>query len=388
MNEHPEAAEPPAPPLASRPLAAADARTVLVVAPTPMTGPGTALSFALTDLAERAAGYASRASGDGTRAAYGSAWKMYAVWCDAHQRQPLAGDPAQVALYLTQRAEDGLAVSSLKVARAAIRAAHRLAGVSLDLADPRLALVMEGITRSKGTRPTRQAAPVMPDLLRRLLAALPAPNTPAAAAPALAARHRAMLLLGFGAALRRSEIVALTIGDIAVVDGRGLTVLIRRAKGDQQGKGRTLAIWANHREPDFCPVAAMAAWMAFRVTAADCLAPPAPPALSAAALAANRPLFCGVSSSGVLSGQAMSDKIVARLIKQAGALAGVDPRRLSGHSLRRGLLTTAGDLQLPLIDLMRQSRHKSVDTALGYIEAADIWRNNITEPVFGGRKPG
>ena len=100
---------------------------------------------------------------------------------------------------------------------------------------------------------------------------------------------------------------------------------------------------------------------------------------------ADRPLFCGVSSAGTLQGGAMADKIVARLLKQAAANAGLDPDRFTGHSLRRALLTAAGDLQLPLVDLMRQSRHTSVATALGYIEAGDAWRNNITEAVFGGR---
>ena len=99
---------------------------------------------------------------------------------------------------------------------------------------------------------------------------------------------------------------------------------------------------------------------------------------------AEKPLFCGITSAGAMMTEAMSDKIVARLMKQACTLAGLDPRKFSGHSLRRGLLTTAGDLQLPLVDLMRQSRHKSVDTALSYIESGDAWRNNITEPVFGG----
>lgn len=51
-------------------------------------------------------------------------------------------------------------------------------------------------------------------------------------------------------------------------------------------------------------------------------------------------------------------------------------------SRRRGLLTNAGHLQLPLVYVMRQSRHKSVVTATGYIEDSDAWRNNITEPVF------
>ena len=356
----------------------------------------------LDDLSDRAALYAASSSGPGTQAAYRSAWKAYSKWCADIGREPLSGDPGLLALYLTKRAEDGLAVSSLQVARAAIRAAHRLAGVSLDLDDPRLSLVMEGIVRTHGVRPRRQAAPAVPDVLRRLLTALPASNTPEAAAPALAARHRAMLLIGFGAALRRSEIVALTIGDIEVVDSRGLSVLVRRSKTDQHGRGRTIAIWANHRDPEFCPVTAFEAWMAFRSAAPDWTQPPVaaePPALpphnveasrtsqvpqASQAWRAERPLFCGVTSAGGLMTEAMSDKIVARLMKQACLLAGLDPKKFSGHSLRRGLLTTAGDLQLPLVDLMRQSRHKSVDTALSYIESGDAWRNNITEPVFGG----
>jgi hypothetical protein len=67
------------------------------------------------------------------------------------------------------------------------------------------------------------------------------------------------------------------------------------------------------------------------------------------------PLFRGVTGAGAPMGAAMSDKIVARLMKQAG----VDPERFSEPSPRRGLLATAGDLQLPLIDLMHQSRHVS-----------------------------
>jgi integrase len=278
-------------------------------------------------------------------------------------------------------------VSSLNVARAAIRAAHRLAGVPLDLADPRLALVMEGISRSQAGRPRRQAAAAVPELLRRLLAALPAPNTPPAAAPALAARHRAMLLLGFGAALRRSELVALRLGDVTVVENRGLSVVVRQSKTDQHGKGRTLAIWANPREPEFCPLAAFERWLELRTAAPDCTPPaagPGSPPLPASAWHAERQLFCGITPSGGLTGRPMADKIVARLLKQAALLAGLDPAQFAGHSLRRGLLTAAGDLQLPLIDLMRQSRHRSVATALTYVEAGDAWRNNITAPVFGG----
>ncbi len=111
-------------------------------------------------------------------------------------------------MYATRRANDGVAVSTLRVDLAAVRTAHLLAGVPLDMRHPHLAMVVEGITRSRGTRPGRQAVPAVPDVLQVMLAACPPPGT------ALGARDRAMLLLGFGAALRRSELVALQLRDV------------------------------------------------------------------------------------------------------------------------------------------------------------------------------
>ena len=95
-----------------------------------------------------------------------------------------------------------------------------------------------------------------------------------------------------------------------------------------------------------------------------------------------RPLFCGMSKAGRLSGTALSDKAVARLVKQAAEAAGLDPERYSGHSLRAGLATAAGDQGAGLADLMRQTRHKSTEVALGYLRPADLWRNNVTEGLF------
>ena len=94
--------------------------------------------------------------------------------------------------------------------------------------------VLEGITRSTGTRPRQQAAAATPDPLRQLLVTRPAAATP------LGARDRALLLLGFGTALRRDELVGLTLGDVVAVVGKGLQV----------------ALWANPAEPFCCPLAA------------------------------------------------------------------------------------------------------------------------------------
>ncbi|MGI4943983.1 MAG: hypothetical protein ACRYHQ_26075, partial [Janthinobacterium lividum] len=101
----------------------------------------------LQALASRAAIYATRARGDGTRRVYRSAWQGYATWCRLLGREPLGGDPNLLAMYVTKRADDGVAVSTMRVDLAAIRTAHLLAGIPLDLRDPRLAMVVEGITR-------------------------------------------------------------------------------------------------------------------------------------------------------------------------------------------------------------------------------------------------
>jgi len=76
-----------------------------------------------------------------------------------------------------------------------------------------------------------------------------------------------MLLLGFDAALRRSELVALTLGDVEPIPGRGLRVLVRRFNTDQQGQGQEIAVWANPTEAGFCPLAALDAWLMHRRTA-------------------------------------------------------------------------------------------------------------------------
>ena len=100
-------------------------------------------------------------------------------------------------------------------------------------------MVIEGVTRSTGVRPRRQAAPAVPELLRRLLAALPPAEKP------LGARDRAMLLLGFGSALRRSELVSLTLDDVETVPGRGLLLTIGLSKTGQHGAGQRVAVHAN-----------------------------------------------------------------------------------------------------------------------------------------------
>jgi site-specific recombinase XerD len=343
-----------------------------VILPTTMLGPlvvpgGTSRAGEIEDLSRRAAIYATRARGEGTQRAYRAAWTGFCQWCQILGREPLTGDPDTIAMYLVRRADDGCAVSTLRVGLAAIRTAHLLAGVPLDLRHAALSMVLEGITRSKGVRPRRQATPAVPELLRRLLAVRPAAETP------LGARDRAMLLLGFAAALRRSELVALTLADVIAVPGRGVQLTISRSKTDQQGRGDLVAVAANRSGATFCPAVALNAWLTHRRGARD---------FTGGASDGERPLFCAVTKGGNVTGTALSDKAVVRLVKQAATAAGLDSARFSGHSLRAGLATAAGDAGAGLAELMRQTRHRSTEVALGYLRPADLWRNNVTAKVF------
>jgi site-specific recombinase XerD len=352
----------------------------LVVLPTALRGPlpvpGDAGRAAdLAALAGRVATYATEARGPGTRRAYRAAWRQFCAWCASLGREPLAGDPDTIAMYLVRRADDGRAVSTLRGGLAAIGAAHQLAGIPLDLRQPAFAMVLEGITRSRGRRPKRQATPAVPDLLRQLLATRPDAEHP------LGARDRAMLLLGFAGALRRSELVALTLADVTAVPGRGFVLTIARSKTDQQGRGEQVAIAANPADPDFCPQTALQAWLAHRHQGVDLDAGVAD-ADNPVADRAARPLFCAVSKIGRVSGAALSDKAVVRLVKQAAADAGLDATRFAGHSLRAGLATAAGNAGAGLPALMRQTRHRSTAVALGYLRPAELWTQNVSRLVF------
>jgi hypothetical protein len=136
------------------------------------------------ELADRAAHYATRVRGNGTRRTYRSAWAHFSTWCARLGREPLSGDAELVAMYVVRRADDGLAVSSLRVALAAIRTAHQLAGVPLDLSQPRSRMALEGVVRSRGVRPTRQATPAVPEVLAKMLGASPPPSRRSAFATA------------------------------------------------------------------------------------------------------------------------------------------------------------------------------------------------------------
>jgi site-specific recombinase XerD len=305
----------------------------------------------LRRLAAEALAYADASSAPATRRAYQSAWRAWSTWCDAHAQTSLPASADAVALYLIDGASR-LKVSTLQLHRAAIDAAHRAA----DLAAPdsaRLREVWDGIRRTHGEPATKKRALRVTDIRQALK------NTPNDVA---GLRDRALILVGFAAALRRSELAALFFGQfkshrnsVSFVDA-GLEISIVRAKADQFGAGATIAIpFGQHRET--CPVLALRAWLE-------------------AAKITDGPVFRAIDRHGRIGNEAISDRTVARIVKLSVKRAGLDAGIYGGHSLRRGMISEAIAGGAGHEPIQAHARHARWDTTRGYIEAENRFRDN------------
>jgi len=203
----------------------------------------------------RVSRYAQSAKAENTRKAYRVDWDDFVLWCDIHGRQPMPAAPETVVEYLEGLADAGAKVATIKRRLSSISMAHQMRGH--EHANPaRSGLVttsMQGICRILGTAQT-QKAPLVTAELARLVAACEQQ------APLMAARNRALLLIGCSGGFRRSELLALDVADIAETKD-GLELTLRRSKTDQEGAGAVVAVpYGSH--PHTCPVRSLRAWLA------------------------------------------------------------------------------------------------------------------------------
>jgi len=162
--------------------------------------PAPVASFA--DAAEAAAQYRRASRAENTRRAYRAAVARFCAWCAEHGRNALPASPETVAAFLAAEAHAGLAVNTLRLRHAAIRYLHLLAGYPPPTAAAVVSTTFAGIKRAHRQPVTKKTALV----LERLRAAIEAiPDT------LPGSRDRALLLVGFAAALRPSEIAGLAV---------------------------------------------------------------------------------------------------------------------------------------------------------------------------------
>lgn len=295
----------------------------------------------LAPLAAAARVFAAEARSPRTRSAYRAAWSGFAAWCAEHELAALPAAPETLALYLSARAEAGAKVASLAQALAAIGEAHRVAGQESPVGAPVARETWKGIRRTLGTAP-RRVAPVVASDLRAMVRALPAGP--------LGLRDRALLVVGFAGAFRRSELVALNVADLAFT-AEGVVVTVRRSKTDQEGAGATVGLPFGS-DPATCPVRTLRAW------------------LEAAGIAEGA-VFRSVSRHGQV-GAVLSGRDVARVVKRAAEGAGLEAARYSGHSLRAGLATTAAKAGKADRAIMAQGRWASRTMVDRYVRDARL----------------
>ncbi|MGI4793647.1 MAG: site-specific integrase [Janthinobacterium lividum] len=279
-----------------------------------------------------------------TRRAYASDFRIFADWCQARGVTCLPADPETVATFISGEAAAGTKASTIGRRLAAIRYAHRLAGQPTPTDAELVGVTMRGIRRTIGAAKVKKAPATAPRI-NEMLQHIPDTLT--------GKRDRALLLLGFAGAIRRSELVALQVADLELSDD-GARVLIRRSKTDQEGHGRIIGIPAGGR---LQVVEAVIAWLA------------------ASGITAG-PIFRPINRHGQVLPAALTGTTVAAVVKAYAGRSGLDPATFSGHSLRRGFLTSAAQHGATLAKMKAVSGHKSTDVLMGYVDDAEMFRDH------------
>lgn len=302
--------------------------------------------------------YVDAARAANTVRGYRADWTDFTTWCAAAGYQPLPADPTTLTGYLTHLAGRGLKVGTLSRRLSAITFAHAVHDVADPATNARVLAVWEGIRRTH-TTPPAQATPLMPPLLHDVLDACPTTRrwTTRDPEPDLAGlRDRALLLVGFVTALRRSEIAALDVAHLAE-HPRGLVLSIARSKTNQTGAQPELVVVPHGTHPQRCPVTALRTW------------------LDAAAIT-DGPVFRPVSKGNRPLPRRLHPESVNTLVRNAIQRSGTDASGYSAHSLRAGFVTHAHLRGATDRAIAHQTRHRSLATLGGYVRIHHAWTDN------------
>lgn len=323
---------------------------------------------ALAPAAGAARAFAERAKAENTQRAYRSDWRCFRSWCAERGLDALPAEVQTVTLYIADKAapSDGsapLKVSTLERRLSAISQAHRLSGLPSPAStrEEPLHSVWAGLVRTKGRAKDKVAPALTPDVVA-MIKALPTLDLLDGSLQLTTAskRDRALLLVGFAGALRRSELAGLTVADLAF-GADGMRLRLRRSKADQEGEGAVLGLHYGDR-PLSCPVRAVQDWVRHVAITEG-------------------PVFRGVDRHGNISNRALDSGSVARIVKRAAKRAGLDPAAYSGHSLRAGFATQAARAGAHERAIMKHTRHKSEKVLREYIRDGQLFDENPTDSL-------
>ncbi len=296
-----------------------------------------------------------------TRRGYRSDWNHFEKWCLENNHTPMPSTPETIATYLKEMLKTGYIdksgnqqsykASAFQRRIAAISQIHQAMGYeNPPTHDYLVRNTMKGIRRKIGTN-QRKKAPIEIDALRQMVTIQDDSS--------LGIRNRALLVIGFTGAFRRSELVAINIEDIEFTRD-GIKIFIPKSKTDQDGEGYNIGL-PYGSNPLTCPVRSLQDWLH----------------------------DSGINSGPVFRRIDRHSKIYGRLTAQSVRLVvcnaaekvGLDPKQFAGHSLRSGFITTSYLAGKTERVIMKQSRHESIKVMRSYIREADIFQDNAASGI-------
>ena len=276
-----------------------------------------------------------------TLRAYQSDYRDFSLFCSKNGLSSMPTQPKIVALYITHLSKFSK-FSTLKRRIASISVIHKLKGHYLDTKHPIIMENLHGIKRTLGSR-QKAKKPLLINSLKKIIKAIDQEKKERD-------RDRALILIGFAGGFRRSELVSILKEDVELVD-EGVKILIKKSKTDQSGEGSIKAI-PYFQNQEFCPVIALKKYMSLKKFNSN-----------------SEKIF------------KLSDKSVALIIKKYAQIAGLDPTKYAGHSLRSGFATTAAEFGAEERNIMTMTGHKTTQMVRRYIQEANLFKNNALNKI-------
>ncbi len=276
-----------------------------------------------------------------TLRAYQSDYRDFSLFCSKNGLSSMPTQPKIIALYITHLSKFSK-FSTLKRRIASISVIHKLKGHYLDTKHPIIMENLHGIKRTLGSR-QKAKKPLLINSLKKIIKAIDQEKKERD-------RDRALILIGFAGGFRRSELVSILKEDVELVD-EGVKILIKKSKTDQSGEGSVKAI-PYFQNQEFCPVIALKKYMSLKKFNSN-----------------SEKIF------------KLSDKSVALIIKKYAQIAGLDPTKYAGHSLRSGFATTAAEFGAEERNIMTMTGHKTTQMVRRYIQEANLFKNNALNKI-------
>ena len=276
-----------------------------------------------------------------TLRAYQSDYRDFSLFCSKNGLSSMPTQPKIMALYITHLSKFSK-FSTLKRRIASISVIHKLKGHYLDTKHPIIMENLHGIKRTLGSR-QKAKKPLLINSLKKIIKAIDQEKKERD-------RDRALILIGFAGGFRRSELVSILKEDVELVD-EGVKILIKKSKTDQSGEGSVKAI-PYFQNQEFCPVIALKKYMSLKKFNSN-----------------SEKIF------------KLSDKSVALIIKKYAQIAGLDPTKYAGHSLRSGFATTAAEFGAEERNIMTMTGHKTTQMVRRYIQEANLFKNNALNKI-------